>query len=296
MKLIFILFSMLLLSGCPKTSNHGSKTDRIGKFPILDEDFANNPEARKAFHSITRGGEHVPNPNALQRELGRPPCDNCEAIHGHVDSPELIEPGDQNSTLPEGEELTEAKRKELVAAIKARGKDAYAKTTMNLTGGEFEVFNDAPTLADGTYVNLTYDESFEIAKAWGCQIPNLTQAKEISSYARQNGRVFPGIPRKAPDGKNNLAEMGKMMRDNRMSAPFETGKSQVVDGHFKWYIDDGDRYAGPRRFNFYGFNACGGFCQSGNRRSSKDRNGYNKPIHGEHHNDYSQSARFICKK
>jgi hypothetical protein len=147
---------------------------------------------------------------------------------------------------------------------------------------EFEVFNDAITLPDGTYINVTYDEAKEIAGAWGCQLPNLAQARKIREVAQDIGVVYRAETYLPNDFAQRYSNMTKMMNSQKMHEISRMGRTKLVNGHFKWYIDDGSN-----AFRFYGFKACrgGSYCQGGGSGG-----------HDKNWIDYSQSARIICKK
>ena len=173
-------------------------------------------------------------------------------------------------------------REHFVRMIMEEGRDRFATTTLDLPGGSYEVLNDALTLPDGTYINFTYQEARDIASSWGCRLPNYDQAQAIREYAeRQNAHVRA----RTHAWDNGIhRNMTRMMNDPEMRRRAEIGQERLINGHFKWYIDDGSN-----NFRFYGFYAPSicrrtGYCQ--NRNSSGG--------HGRDYIDYSQSVRLIC--
>jgi hypothetical protein len=166
------------------------------------------------------------------------------------------------------------------------GPDRHAKTTLDLPGGTFEVFNDALTLPDGTYVNFTYGEAREVAERWGCRLPNYDQAEAIRRHAEEQNAVFNARTR--PWAPDVLPNMRAMMADPQMKERAEEGRSHLINGHFKWYIDDGSN-----DFRFYGFSAppnCYGASRSGPYCQNRGSSGG----HDTNWIDYSQSVRLIC--
>ncbi|MCF8060267.1 MAG: hypothetical protein K9K67_13280 [Bacteriovoracaceae bacterium] len=271
---ILLLLSVALLS-CEQSMDPSAT-------PI---DFQNNPDAQAAALRLTDGGTTLPTAAALNNEINgfglterlhSAPCEMCgvEITAGAVtEGAEFSAPGAYNIR-------NDADRIALVARIRAEGRDRHATTTLDLPGGRFEVFNDALTLPDGTYVNLTYQESRDIAREWGCRLPNYNQAEAIRRYAEQQNARLTARPHNPDNGIHS--NMTTMMNDSEMRRRSELGRTRLINGHFKWYIDDGSD-----SFRFYGFyapGACSEYCQD--RGSSGG--------HGRDYIDYSQSARLIC--
>lgn len=226
--------------------------------------------------------------NDLVEGAGDPPCHNCE-VFGLNNNDDGLIISTKGSLAPKYNLDNEKQRKALIQQIMKAGKKRHAKTTMNLPGGKFEVFNDALKLPDGTYVNFKYEEAVAIAKAWGCQLPNLDQANAIRNYAEKQGATFKARTRKPANNETiKYQEMENMMNDPKMREYSQRGNKKLINGHFKWYIDRGNN-----KFRFYGFYAppsC-----FGSSRTSYCQNGGS----GGHDNDwidYSQSVRLICKK
>ncbi len=177
----------------------------------------------------------------------------------------------------------EKERKALVKKIIEEGPRRHAKTELDLPGGKFKVFNDALTLSDGTYVNFTFREAKEVARKWGCNLPNRAQAQKIRDYAEQKGNVYTARPKNPNNEAQRYTNINAMMNDSRMHQRAQVGRTKLINGHFKWYIDDGSN-----RFRFFGFrypSSCKrtGYCQNGGSGG-----------HGDDWIDYSQSVRLIC--
>jgi hypothetical protein len=181
--------------------------------------------------------------------------------------------------------FNEQQRQEMIEEVMRRGKRVHATTTLDLPGGRFEVFNDALKTADGTYVNLTFGESLRIAREWNCRLPNRAQAQAIRDYARSQDSVFTARTHLPNNDAQKYINMQKMINDSEMKRRSEIGKTKLINGHFKWYIDDGSG-----NFKFFGFyypSSCTrtGYCQNGGSGG-----------HGNSWADYSQTARIICPK
>lgn len=181
--------------------------------------------------------------------------------------------------------------RELIAEGERLGRppERAGTTTMDLGGQSYDVMNDAVTLPDGTYINLTFQESFDLARAYGCRLPNLQEAQAIRRFAEEGNEGAVSV-RATPRSNDSpgMNAMNDMMNDEDLQDLARRGQSQLINGHFKWYIDDGSG-----SFKFYGFRTppnCYGtsrteYCQNGGSGG-----------HGNHHIDYSQSARFICPR
>lgn len=252
----------------------------------MPPDFRTNPEARESFDRLTGGGRTLPSASALTREInGEDTCLVCPPaeVRGYEASP----PSSQNPNCRVGNyDNIGVCRETFVQMIINRGRNAYATTRMNLPGGTFEVMNDAPTLPDGTYVNFTLEESYQLARAWGCQLPNYDQAETIRTYAERQNARYNARPHNWENGVAN--NMRTMMNDSEMRSRARAGQSRLINGHFKWYINDGRNVPdNQHNFQFYGFyapGACSEYCQD--RGSSGG--------HGRGYIDYSQSVRLIC--
>lgn len=189
--------------------------------------------------------------------------------------------------------LTSSQRASLVQELIAEGRrlgrppERAGTTTMFLNGRTYDVMNDAVTLADGTYINLTFQESKDLARAYGCRLPNRFEAQAIRRFAEEgrDGSMAVNAITRTNDSPGMRA-MNAMMNDSTLHEYARRGQDSLINGHFKWYIDDGSN-----SFRFYGYRVtpnCYGasstaYCQNGGSGG-----------HGNHHIDYSQSARFIC--
>ncbi len=250
-------------------------------------EFQNNPDAQAAALRLTNGGTNLPSASRLNDEINgfglterlhSAPCEMCGLeVTASTHSEEF------SARSGEYDIRNEADRVALVARIREEGRDRHATTTLDLPGGRFEVFNDALTLPDGTYVNFTYREARDIASAWGCRLPNQAQAQAIRNHAEQQGNTFNARTILPNDTAQRYSNMTRMMNDPEMGRRAQAGRENLINGHFKWYIDDGSD-----NFRFFGFrvpSACSrtGYCQNGGS--------------GGHDNswiDYSQSVRLIC--
>jgi hypothetical protein len=153
-------------------------------------------------------------------------------------------------------EYRSSERGNLVRQIIAGGPDAFATTRVQINGSCFEVMNDSPTLADGTYVPFTYVEAEQMARQWGWQIPNLPQARAIRQFAEREGVVFPAITRSNDTVAQREASIGHLLNDinvrgggrvGDMRSRAEQGRERLVNGHFKWYVRHNNQY------QIYGF-------------------------------------------
>jgi hypothetical protein len=154
-------------------------------------EFRQNPDAQAAFNRMTNGGTTLPSEfdlnveingeHSLTETVATPPCATCGVEEGEEFTARL---GDYSN-------MTEERRRALVRLIMEEGPDRHASTTLDLPGGRFEVMNDAFTLPDGTYVNFTFGEAGEMARRWGCRLPNYDQAEAIRRYAERQGERLP---------------------------------------------------------------------------------------------------------
>lgn len=278
-RLFLLLAFVLLSSSCEEQQNLAQTAQQ------------QRPEVRDSMVRLTSDGTSLPGAHQMSTELGNPgssltpPCPGTEA-----DVPAATRPAPGSARPAPGAAANgcqvgqyddmERCRATFVQMIKAEGRERFATTTLDLPGGRFEVLNDALTLPDGTYVNFTYPEAREIAEAWGCRLPNYDQAAAIRRYAEQNNGRRTARPRPWDNGVHR--NMTAMMTDPEMRRLAREGQERLINGHFKWYIDDGSN-----SFRFYGFyapSACSEYCQD--RGSSGG--------HGRNYIDYSQSVRLIC--
>ncbi|MCF8058407.1 MAG: hypothetical protein K9K67_03865 [Bacteriovoracaceae bacterium] len=261
------------------------KLDRIGE-KYMGTPIQGNTEAINAWETVLR-------PTNSGRGIGYTLGNDTDIIRAVAPESELLlgcnlhlagQTGDSFERRRGDYSITnEAQRVALVQQIMEEGPDRHATTTLDLPGGSFEVFNDALTLPDGTYVNFTFAEAREVAQRWGCRLPNVAQAEAIRRHAEAQDAVFTARPHSPNDAPQTYSNMTTMMNDPEMIRRAEVGRTRLINGHFKWYIDDGSN-----RFRFYGFrypSSCSrtGYCQNGGSGN-----------HGDHHIDYSQSVRLIC--
>lgn len=285
-KIGFLILSLLLLSSCPTTTStnrNGFLTDPV------DEDYAGNPEAREAMMRLTRGGTTFPSSAAFNREVGAPPCNgDCQSNGLSEDDTVISGIGERTrgaGTVDPNDisGFTEARRVALLGEIERAGIQSQPTTVMTIGGQRLRVMNDGLKLPNGQYVNLKYAEARRIAQRWGCRLPTLAEARAIRRHAEQQGTVLSARPHLPNDTPQRYSNMELMMNDSRMHEYSRRGNTELINGHFKWYIENGNNAA------FYGFRACSPYCQN------EDRHG--NPSFGSHGNDYldySHSARFVC--
>lgn len=168
--------------------------------------------------------------------------------------------------------------------IERAGIQSQPTTEMTIGGRRLRVMNDGLKLPNGQYVNLRYAEARRIAQSWGCRLPTRAEAYAIRRHAESQGTAVRGLAdRGRPTNTNRYSQMEELMNDERMHAYSRRGNEEIINGHFKWYIENGDNAA------FYGFRACNVYCQN--------TSGTSHPSFGPHGNeymDYSHSARFVC--
>lgn len=180
--------------------------------------------------------------------------------------------------------FNEEKRRAMVQEIRRNGLAEQPRTFISGLG---YVMNDALKLPDGTYVNVTMAEARDLARAWGCRLPNREEAAAIRRYAQEQGQVFRAQSKTPNNTAQRYTNAQWMMSNPEMRRRSSIGRTTFVNGHFKWYIENGGG------FSFYGFyappNCYGasstGYCQNGGSGG-----------HGYGYIDYSQSARFICNE
>ncbi|MCR9204380.1 MAG: hypothetical protein NXH75_07380, partial [Halobacteriovoraceae bacterium] len=260
---------------------------RVGERNYLGTPLAGNPNAIGAWETAvypvtSRGGTGytIANDAVLRDAVFNPGADIAAGCVHRVGMGEEFE-----DRRGEYDITNEQQRAALVQQIMDEGPERHAKTALSLPGGEFDVFNDALTLPDGTYVNFTFAEAREVARRWGCRMPNRDQAAAIRRHAEEQDAVYTARPHSPNNAPQTYSNMTAMMNDPRMIERAEVGRTRLINGHFKWYIDDGSG-----NFAFYGFrypSACSrtGYCQNGGSGG-----------HGNHHIDYSQSVRLICPR
>jgi hypothetical protein len=175
----------------------------------------------------------------------------------------------------------QAQRRDLVEKIIDRGPRVFGSTLMRMPDGElYEVLNDHVTLEDGTYVPFTFPEARRMAREWGYEIPNATQARAIADLAARSGNQFKAITRTPNNGEaSQLKSMNQMMNDSRMRQRAEAGRSKLIDGHFKWYTNTGKIY---------------GFAKGNGRFWQNSPSGAH--VADPDYYDYSHGVRLIKKK
>lgn len=287
-KIIILLISSFILCSCPSTTttNPNGLTSEA-----LDPDYANNPEAQAAMLRLTNGGTTFPSSTALNNEVGVPPCDDCH-VNGLSEDTTITGIGERTRGTgvvnPNGiSDFDESKRVALTKEIEAAGIASQPTTEMTIGGQKYRVMNDALKLPNGQYVNFKYDEARNLAQKWGCRLPSKSEALEIRRYAESTGANVKAITRE-PANNNAIKykEMENMMNDSDMHALSKRGNDELINGHFKFYVEGG---SGNFRFSgFYAPPSCFGtsntaYCQNGSSGG-----------HNADWLDYSQSARFIC--
>lgn len=263
----FILLALLALSACETPQNMSD----------APAGFKDSSEAQLSFNRATNNGTKIPSAEKLNAEIN-----GAHSLSATVNTPPCMSCAKPATTKSSHYNINESQRRKLVEKIIQNGLNKQATTTLKLPGGTFDVMNDAPTLPDGTYVNFTYAEAHEIADKWGCKLPNVAQARAIRSYAESKGHIFNARTHLPNDTPQRYTNMNKMMNDPRMHQRAKEGKDHLINGHFKWYIDDGSNH-----FRFFGFRVPGAcsrnYCQNGGSGG-----------HGDSWIDYSQSVRLIC--
>jgi hypothetical protein len=217
-------------------------TQDPGQAPL---EFTRSPEAQGSFDRLTRNGTTIPSAAALDLEIngansltGRlhtPPCETCGVEtpeEGRTVAGEALEDSSGNYTYEQ--------REALVEQIIRNGPDAMGTTTMTIGGQTYEVMNDNVSLPDGTYVPLTFPEAQRIASAWGWDIPNSNQIRSIRSYAENDGHVYSGITRSNDYEADRRRSIAAMMNDDRMRERASRGRGELINGHFKWYTNNGE--------------------------------------------------------
>lgn len=115
--------------------------------------------------------------------------------------------------------LTASQRAALVQDLLVVGRppERAGTTTMSLNGRTYDVMNDAVTLPDGTYINLTFQESRDLAQAYGCRLPNRSEAQAIRRFAeegRDGSMVVNARPR--TNDSPGMRAMNAMMNDTTL--------------------------------------------------------------------------------
>lgn len=139
---------------------------------------------------------------------------------------------------------SQAQREALVDKIIEKGPKRFGSTLVRMPNGEvFEVLNDHVTLEDGTYVPFTFPEARRMAREWGYQIPDASQARAIADQAARAGNQFKAITRTPNNNEaSQFKSMNEMMNDSRMKQRAQAGRTKLIDGHFKWYTNTGKIY------------------------------------------------------
>lgn len=226
---LIIVFVLVMTCSCRRQNRN-----------IMHEDFRENGEARNAFQRLFGRGDRVPTGEEVTRELSDPSSGmNAQCATTRPERTEL--------TTGEYDIQTETVRLDLVQQIIDAGPDNMTSTTMEIGGRCYEVLNDHVTLADGTYLPLTCPDAERIANAWGYVMPTESQLVEIGRYARQNGFQVPAIPISPNNREDRYDNMNEMMNNSVMRARAETGRTRMIDGHFKWYTNDCRIYGFAKR-------------------------------------------------
>lgn len=226
LNILVILFSIPLFHACEDKK--------------IDPDYPMS-EADKAMERLTDGFKNLPDGNKFAAEVSDP----GSGIRGecHYQEEQAAEDEDPKSngiyTIS-----NQAQRKALIDKIIAAGPNKMSTTKMTMPDGtKYEVMNDNVKLPDGTYVPLTFPEAKRIAQAWGWQLPDSGQAKAIARAAASAGNQYKAITRTPNNGEvSQLKSMNEMMNDSRMKERSKAGNTKLIDGHFKWYTNDGRIY------------------------------------------------------
>lgn len=257
-------------------------TEREGEAPPIS--FQENSEAQAAFKRLTDAGTNLPSAEELNKEINdttnelhTPPCETCGVApkdHANGELPSHCQVGNYKNI--------DQCREHFVQMIIRGGKGQFSTTKLDLGDATYNVMNDAPTLPDGTYVNFTIGEARQMAKAWGCKLPSYNQAAKIRAFAEAQGTRLKARTRSWDNGISG--NMQKMMEDDEMKRRAQIGKNKLINGHFKWYINESPNDQAFRFYGFYAPGACQEYCQD---HGSTGR-------HGTSYIDYSQSVRLIC--
>lgn len=239
-------------------------------------------QVNRTRNILLSGGHQVTLEAVENRELGAGEATDTDASVAAPSS--AVTPSRQAHNPRNVTGFNEEQRLAMVQEVKSGGKASQAMTFIPGLGN---VMNDALKLSDGTYVNVTMAEAREIARAWGCRLPNKEEASKIRLYAQEHGRVFRAQSKLPNNSAQRYTNAQWMMNNSEMRRRSEIGRTTFINGHFKWYIENGGG------FSFYGFyappNCYGasstGYCQNGGSGG-----------HGYSYIDYSQSARFICPR
>ncbi|TNF02585.1 MAG: hypothetical protein EP326_03035 [Deltaproteobacteria bacterium] len=206
----------------------------------LDPDYPMS-EADQALVRLTDDFKNLPYGNQLADEISNP----GSAIKGECHYQEE-QAAQQDDPKNNGKYTitSQAQRKALIEKIIAAGPNKMSTTKMTMPDGtKYEVMNDNVKLPDGTYVPLTFPEAKRIAQAWGWQLPDAGQAKTIGRAAASDGNQYKAITRTPNNGEaSQLKSMNEMMNDSRMRERSKAGDKKLIDGHFKWYTNDGRIY------------------------------------------------------
>lgn len=174
---------------------------------------------------------------------------------------------------------SEKDRLALVEKIIKAGRRSQASTAMSFSGDPrtYEVMNDNLKLEDGTYLPFTIIDARRIAKAWNCTIPRLEKLRAIAEHAYLSGNQLKAQTYLPNDRAQRYLNSNKMMKSKEMQRRSQLGNTQLIDGHFKWYTNDGKIWGFAKGDGTFYHN-----WPSGRHRS--DRSYF----------DYSHGVRLIC--
>lgn len=213
----------------------------------MPSDFRDSPSARESYTNLFGDGElRLPSSHQLTAEVN-----GLErAVQGDCRTDTETRERGRTFTSTKGRYhiTSQAEREALILEIIQAGPNRLGKTRMRMPDGRmYEVMNDNVTLPDGTYVPLTFPEARRIALAWGYQLPNASQAVAIGQAAAAAGNQFRAITRTPNSGEaTQLRSMNEMMNDPNMRSRAQAGRDRLIDGHFKWYTNDGKIYGFAR--------------------------------------------------
>ena len=288
---------LALLGGCPGNSGNGNS--------FFNPDFLRNGrgtnEGNSEVRRLFRDGTRIPSSHEVVEATSNPGsfdpnCERCrvpgmgevtyaadsyDTETGRAASGADFSP--ETTTLSGDEAAAEAERSRLFQEILQAGPDRLASTYINLGNeGCFEVLNDNPTTLDGRYLAYTFPEAQQLAEAWGYQIPTEAQAMHIGTAVRGMGNQVPAITRLPNDRAQRYSNLEWMMNNERMHERAETGRTQIIDGHFKWYTTEHhDRPLEEQTGQIYGFaRANGTFYQSTSSDAHSRDRGYFDYSHG----------------
>ena len=207
---------------------------------ISSDSFANR-QVRETVNDLFGPAGRFPSSTALTAEVSNPGDANpiCTRKGEGQGQGRIFKTSHQRS--PAQYDITLQSRRDLVEGLINDGPRGREFTTMRLGNGRcYRVMNDAPRLADGTYINLTFPEAQRLAATWGWQIPTASQIDDIQDYSRSIGSTYRAETRTPNSGvTTQLRSANEMMNDTYMHNIAEDGENRLVDGHFKWYDNRG---------------------------------------------------------